>query len=155
KHLKNDTSEVEDADFKPIDGKKLRVFPEDKDIPKDALNGKIDETFVKAAKVTLPEPGKFGEWRKDMLRRLRESSFRFFPEEMPAARMVKRRIDVKGQTIDVERLVTEPGIDIEASPVLAKGEIKYLYVLGEDEIKPGDLKHVVGRENYWYMIPRG
>ena len=39
KHLKHDTGAVKDADFKPLPGKELRVFPEDKDIPKDALNG--------------------------------------------------------------------------------------------------------------------
>ena len=58
KHLKNDTTApVKDADFKPLPGKELRVFPEDKDIPKDAINGKIDETFVPKAKVKLPEEG--------------------------------------------------------------------------------------------------
>jgi dienelactone hydrolase len=62
KHLKNETTTpVKDADFKPIPGKELRVFPTDGDIPKDALNGKIDETFVPRAKVKLPEKGKFEE----------------------------------------------------------------------------------------------
>src|SRR6516162_4041194 len=51
KQLKNDTGEVKDADFPPIAGAELRVFPEDKDIPGDALNGKIDETFVARARV--------------------------------------------------------------------------------------------------------
>ena len=46
KHLKNDAGPVNDAAFEAIPGKDLRVFPEDKDIPADALNGKIDETFV-------------------------------------------------------------------------------------------------------------
>jgi hypothetical protein len=85
KHLKNDTGPVKDADFKPIPGKELRVFPEDSDVPKDAINGKIDETFVPKAKVKLPEPGKFEEWKKVMLKELREKSFRTFPDRIPAA----------------------------------------------------------------------
>ena len=72
KHLKDDTTPVKDADFKPLPGKELRVFPEDKDMPKDALNGKIDETFVKRAEVKLPEEGKFAEWKKGMVKELRE-----------------------------------------------------------------------------------
>ena len=66
KHLKNDTAPVKDADFKLLPGKELRVFPEEKDVPKDAINGKIDETFVKRAEVKLPEKGKFAEWKKGM-----------------------------------------------------------------------------------------
>src|SRR5437879_493583 len=33
KHLKNDTSPVKDADFKPLPGKDLLLFSEDKDVP--------------------------------------------------------------------------------------------------------------------------
>ena len=76
KHLKNDKSEVKDVDFKLLPGKELRVFPEDKDLPKDSINGKIDETFVKRAEVKLPEEGKFAEWKKGMMKELREKSFR-------------------------------------------------------------------------------
>jgi dienelactone hydrolase len=84
KHLKNDTGPVKDADFKPLPGKELRVFPEDKDVPKDAINGKIDETFVPKAVVKLPEPGKFKEWKKELLNKLRAQSFRGFPERILA-----------------------------------------------------------------------
>ncbi|HZT81086.1 MAG TPA: prolyl oligopeptidase family serine peptidase, partial [Gemmataceae bacterium] len=56
KHIKGDTGPVKDsAEFAPLPGKELRVFPEDRDIPKDAVNGRIDETFVPRAKVKLPE----------------------------------------------------------------------------------------------------
>jgi cephalosporin-C deacetylase-like acetyl esterase len=83
KHLKNDTGPVKDAEFKPLPGKELRVFAEDKDLPKDAINGKIDETFVKRAEVKPPEKGQFAEWKKGMLKALRESSFRAFAAEFP------------------------------------------------------------------------
>jgi len=155
KHLKNDTVPVKYEAFKQLPGKELRVFPEDKDMPKDALNGKIDETFVKRAEVKLPGAGKFAEWKKDMLKQLRDQSFRSFPQAIPAARLEMRRFNGKGETIEVNRAVTEPGIEIEACPVLAKGEIKFLYVIGEDNLEAEDLKRFRDRQNYWYEIPRG
>jgi dienelactone hydrolase len=86
KHLKNDsTTSVKDADFKPIPGKELRVFPEDSDIPKEALNAQIDEGFVPRAKVPLPEKGKFEEWKAALIEKLRHQSFSQFPQSIPAA----------------------------------------------------------------------
>jgi dienelactone hydrolase len=87
KHLKGETGEVKEEVYKSLEGKELRVFPEDKDVPKDALNGKIDETFVKRAEVKLPEPKDFAEWKKGMIRQLRQQSFRAFPEraELPVS----------------------------------------------------------------------
>jgi dienelactone hydrolase len=105
KHLKNETGEVKDAEFKLLEGKELRVFPEDKDVPKDAINGKIDETFVKRAEVTLPKKEKFAEWKKGMMKELRGKSFRSFPERIPKADWV------------VGRSKTEPGIEIHVSSV--------------------------------------
>jgi len=87
KHLKGDTTTpVEDsAKYTPLPGKDLRVFPTDAELPKDVLNGKIDETFVPRAIVKLPEKGRFEEWKKGMIAKLREQSFRPFPEKIPAA----------------------------------------------------------------------
>ena len=82
-HLKNDTGPVKDADFQPIPGKDLRVFPEDKDVPKDAVNGKIDELFIARSSPPLPDTGGFENWRRDLLKRLREQVFRAFPERIP------------------------------------------------------------------------
>jgi cephalosporin-C deacetylase-like acetyl esterase len=84
KHLKNDTKTpvTDSAEFKLFAGKELRVFPEDKDIPKDQINTKIDETFVPRAQVKLPEKGKFAAWKKGMIKELREHSFRWFPNEI-------------------------------------------------------------------------
>src|SRR5205085_2223739 len=79
KHLKNDAGPIQDADFKDLPGKDLRVFPEDKDIPEDALNDKIDETFTTRADVKLPKEGGFVEWKRGLLKDLRERSFRAFP----------------------------------------------------------------------------
>ncbi|HEY2787775.1 MAG TPA: prolyl oligopeptidase family serine peptidase [Fimbriiglobus sp.] len=79
KYLKNDTSPVKDADFPKIDGKDLRVFPEDKDLPKDAINAKVDETFVPKAEVKLPEKKEeFATWKAGLKKQLREVVFRDF-----------------------------------------------------------------------------
>src|SRR3954470_20056662 len=56
KHLQGATGPVKDADFAPLPGKELRVFPTDADLPRDAINAKVDETFVRlAGEVALPE----------------------------------------------------------------------------------------------------
>jgi cephalosporin-C deacetylase-like acetyl esterase len=108
KHLKNDTGPVKDADFKLLAGKELRVFPEDKDVPKDAVNGKIDETFVPRANVRLPEEGKFAAWKAGLLRDLRARSFRTFPERIPPAAAGK-----EGARGSAFRVTAEPGIEVE------------------------------------------
>jgi hypothetical protein len=85
RHLRGDTGPAGEVDAAPLPGKELRVFPEDKDVPADALNGKIDETFVAKAEVKLPEVGKFEEWKKGLIEGLRAKSFRGFPERIPLA----------------------------------------------------------------------
>jgi dienelactone hydrolase len=128
KHLKNDTGPVKDADFKPLPGKDLRVFAEDKDVPKDAINGKIDETFVPKAEVKLPEPGKFEEWRKGLVKKLRQQSFRTFPERVPKIKEWKPISD-KGAD-----LITEPGIKTGIVPFF-RYETKTMRVVVADDRK--------------------
>ena len=82
KHLKQETGEIKEVALKPLPGKELRVFPEDKDVSKDAVNGKIDETFVPLAKVELPKEGEFAEWKKGLLKELRAKSFRGLAAEV-------------------------------------------------------------------------
>jgi hypothetical protein len=108
KRLKNDTGPVKDAQFKPLPGKELRVFVEDKDLPKDALNGKIDETFVKRAEIKLPEAGKFAEWKKEMVKELRQNSFRSFAGRTPGYRFTKGLADLEG----ANSVTTEVGLEI-------------------------------------------
>jgi hypothetical protein len=66
KHVKRETtSRVEDCEkYTQLDGRKLRVFPTENDYPKDALNDRIDESFIAKADLTLPEKGEFAEWKK-------------------------------------------------------------------------------------------
>jgi Prolyl oligopeptidase family len=114
-HLKNDSGPVKDADFKPLPGKDLRVFLEDADVPKDAINGKIDETFVPKAEVKLPEPGKFEEWKSAMLRELRLVSFRAFGERIPACK--KCRVESVHGIGYLFKCMTEPPIEVGVYPL--------------------------------------
>ena len=84
RHIKGDRKPVKDADFKTLPGSKLRVFPEDADLPKDSLNDHIDESFVRAANVNLPEAGQYERWQKTIMRLLRARTFRDFPVRVPA-----------------------------------------------------------------------
>jgi cephalosporin-C deacetylase-like acetyl esterase len=123
------TMVVEDsAKYKPLEGRKLRVFPEDMDVPKDAINYRIDETFIPPAKVTLPEKGKFAEWKKEMIAKLREQSFRPFPSDIPAAKMVNDDIAAS--------ITTEPSIEAIISGFALKHATavdRILYVGAEDD----------------------
>ncbi|HVE39070.1 MAG TPA: prolyl oligopeptidase family serine peptidase [Planctomycetota bacterium] len=82
--LKQDAKPVLDADSglgpdaktKKIEPFRLRVFPDDKDIPADSLNTKIDEMFLTPAKVELPTPDRFETWKQDLIRRLEVSGLR-------------------------------------------------------------------------------
>ncbi|AWM41246.1 Prolyl oligopeptidase family protein [Gemmata obscuriglobus] len=89
KHLKGDNTPVTDADFPKIDGKDLRVFPEDKDLPKDAINATADEVFVPVAKVELPTEKNFTDWKAGLLKQLRERVFRALPERVPEIRTTR------------------------------------------------------------------
>ncbi|MCI0737861.1 MAG: hypothetical protein L0Y72_02370, partial [Gemmataceae bacterium] len=91
KHLKGDTTTpVEDsAKYKDLPGKNLRVFATDADLPKDALNARIDETFVPRAQVELPKEGKFADWKNKMIIRLRASCFLGFSQRIKKAQWVK------------------------------------------------------------------
>src|SRR5262249_24679697 len=44
--------------------------------PKDARNATIDETFIARGKPGLPEKGKFEEWKKGLMAKLRAGPFR-------------------------------------------------------------------------------
>jgi dienelactone hydrolase len=125
KHLKNDTGPVKDADFKPLPGKDLRVFAEDTDVPKDAINGKIDETFVAKAEVKLPEPGKFEEWKKDLMSKLRASSFRSFPDPVPAAKLHET-----GKSN--EDVLTEGNIKLQVPYIVDVNSVT-LFIVGPEE----------------------
>ncbi|HEY7328750.1 MAG TPA: acetylxylan esterase [Gemmataceae bacterium] len=148
KHLKNDTSEVKDAEFKPLPGKELRVFPEEKDIPQDAINGKIDETFVPKAIVNLPKEAEFEEWKKGLLMELREKSFRAFPEEIPA---------LKPKEGSTTSFISEQVIEVSLYPLSDKPEPKSLFVYdpgAHEDDENGKYVPLV-KDNPWDLYSRG
>lgn len=94
----------------PIDPLRLRVFPEDSDLPADELNTQIDEHFVPLAQVAPPKPGEFEPWKGALLAELRRVTFRWFPERIPPAELLGP--DDNGWL----RLKTEPGIHVVIKP---------------------------------------
>jgi dienelactone hydrolase len=117
KHLKKDVAPVKDADSEPLPGKGLRVFPTDADIPRDAINSKIDQSFVRPAALAPPEDEKFEEWKDGLLKRLRRLTFRTFPERIPAARLLDEK---EGKAT----LSTEGPVTLTMYTKLGKGKPK-------------------------------
>lgn len=116
-HLKNDPSPVLDSEVDlvtgelgkdhPIPPEKLRVFPNDSDIPGDELNTTIDQHFVPIAKWEVPAAGHFENWQTNLITQLREVTFRDFPTRVPPAQLK--------QTLqpNIQILNTEPGVEIQ------------------------------------------
>ncbi len=119
-HLKNDPRPVLDSEvdlatgareeIHPIPPEELRVFPRDEDIPKDALNARIDQEFVPLAKVELPKEGQFDAWKNALLAKLRRMTFHHFPERIPTARAVF--LGANAVTLGPIHLITESGLRI-------------------------------------------
>lgn len=103
-HLKGDSRRVTDTEVDLVTGSRdeqhplrpeqLRVFPKDEDLPKDALNGKIDEHFVEIAKPGIPKRGEFDTWKKNLLQKLREMTFHHFPGQIPTATLEREESGV-------------------------------------------------------------
>lgn len=115
KHLKGDKAKVDDAKFEPIEGKLLRAFPEDKDIPKDAINATADESFVPVAKVELPTEKNFKEWKAGLVKQLREKVFRALPEKVPAVKEV-RSLNGVAEDLSAEDGLEFFGMALKSSP---------------------------------------
>lgn len=116
-HFKNDARVVEDSEVDLVTGsgndrqhpiaiEKLRVFPEDTDIPKDELNTTIDRHFVPIAHVESPQKGRYESWKAGIMAELRRVAFRCFPERIPAAKVL-RQVEA-----DDVRLESESGIEV-------------------------------------------
>jgi cephalosporin-C deacetylase-like acetyl esterase len=84
KHLKNDNSPVTDATATPLKGAELRVFATDDDMPRDATNAIIDQSFVRLARARVPAADEFAIWKRGMLTRLRQGPFYALPDRLPA-----------------------------------------------------------------------
>ncbi|MCS6865114.1 MAG: prolyl oligopeptidase family serine peptidase [Gemmataceae bacterium] len=149
KHLKGDKAAVKDAKFDKIEGKELRAFPEDTDIPKDTINAKADETFVPVAQVELPTEKNFKEWKAGLLKQLREKVFRTLPEKVPEA-----------SRTELGEYETEPGIVCSLQrlgPVRGKTGATYV-VLNPDENTDDAWKVWEARyanDSIYGLFPRG
>ena len=117
-HLKNDAREVTDSEVDlvtgtgnsrvyPIEPERLRVFSQDSDIPGDERNTTIDQHFVPMAKVDPPQAGDFERWKNELVAKLRDVTFRSFPDRVPPAKRIPERSI--GGTMALQ---TEPGIEI-------------------------------------------
>lgn len=134
-HLKNDPREVTDSEadlvrgsgretVHPIEPEKLRVFPQDSDLPADELNTTIDQHFVPMARVALPAKDEFAKWKDNLMSQLREVTFRSLPERIPPAKLIRSE--------EVIQLETEPGIQVSLrrDPALdTKGEGKRILLV--------------------------
>ncbi|MER3414670.1 MAG: hypothetical protein C4297_00445 [Gemmataceae bacterium] len=154
-HLKKDTSEVYETPPAVIPGPQLRVFAEDKDLPRDAINGRIDESFVQ--RVRLQPPGSTGEARarrEQVMTTLRQRVFRDWPETVPAASSPR----AFGPGI---LLVTDDPIQVHvrhASAAAGTGALK-LIVLDADEpieaVPRWAKESVAAEDDVWLLVPRG
>ncbi len=163
KHLKDNPDRVQDAADPPIDGKRLRVFTEDKDLPADARNARIDETFVERAVVSPPAPERWTEFKAGRLAALRAVSFRTFPDRIPPARVLRRESrPTRGEPARTWTwLGTEPGIEIavlDLRSVQKSAKRGTLIVLNEGESPdkvPVWAHPLVGDDAVVSLAPRG
>jgi dienelactone hydrolase len=108
KHLKGETGTVDDATDPPLPGEQLRVFPTDKEVPADARNATIDETFVAVAKPSSPDRDGVAGWRSRRLKELRAISFRTLPKDIPPAVASSKAAPIPGGSL----LTVEAGVDV-------------------------------------------
>ncbi len=99
-YLKGDGSPITDSEVDlvtdsggtprhPIDPQRLRVFPQDSDIPTDQLNTSIDRHFVPMAKVAIARQGGFDPWKQALMSELKRVVFRGFPPRIPPAQQLR------------------------------------------------------------------
>jgi len=143
-HLKGDKTPVKDADFAKIEGKELRVFPEDKDMPKDSINATMDETFVTKADVKIPEKKEeFAAWKAGLVKQLREKSFRALPEKVLAAKgkfpeapgvttlATEGDLAAFAATLEVSlpgKITTLVVINVDEDPIRASARVRSLFL---------------------------
>jgi cyanophycinase len=159
RYLKGDNGAVEDANDKPLPGKDLRVFPEDSDLPRDSINDRVDETFIARSRPRLPDAGGFVAWKSDLMKKLREQSFRAFPARLPAAvaHGVPEGRELRGRLLypewDVTTFLSEP---VQIVPRDREG---LLVVLGEDDAErpevPAWLGKLAADREVRLFVPRG
>jgi dienelactone hydrolase len=160
-HLKQDSRPVPDAPDPPIEGKQLRVFPEDKDLPGDSKNATIDEEFVARPRFEPPpladDRGPFDQWKRTRLAAIRAASFAEFPAQVPAA----REKPPGGADASLRWLASEPGIEVAVLDLRKPGgrsDRCTLVVLNESEALegiPAWAGPIVAGDQVVVLAPRG
>ncbi|VTU00650.1 acetyl xylan esterase : Acetyl xylan esterase OS=Isosphaera pallida (strain ATCC 43644 / DSM 9630 / IS1B) GN=Isop_1803 PE=4 SV=1: Peptidase_S9 [Gemmataceae bacterium] len=163
-HLLGSDAAVKDADCPKIDGKDLRVFPTDADLPKDAINATADESFVPTATVKLPADAKdFAAWKTDTLKQLRERCFRALPEKVRSAKRDQSKDDKTHHEWTAELGLPFPGRAGLLGENAPNGRSKFQYTLvvlnPEDDLGrvKNNLPERVFEDSTWAsaVLPRG
>ncbi|HMF14510.1 MAG TPA: prolyl oligopeptidase family serine peptidase, partial [Gemmataceae bacterium] len=162
-YLRGDTRNVKDsAEFKPLPGKDLRAFSEDKDIPTDTINGKVDETFVPLGKVALPTPSNYNKWKSTLLHDLRSQALRAIPDQVPVAKRPETPKDAKPSRTVTSKVITENDtIEIALRPLAtARVAQTTIVVLNpgeawEERDKPPEWVRSHATGNAQALLPRG
>jgi hypothetical protein len=164
-HLKSDPRLVLDSEvdliegprngFHPIPPAQLRVFPDDADIPNDALNARIDREFVPIGQVEEPRKGAFENWKDELITKLRSMSFHHFPERIPAARSAS-----ESDSAEIFHVETEPGISVRMravrSPANADRVVMLVSGTAVESNPPAWLDGFVTKQDAIYVCePRG
>ncbi len=137
RHLKGDAGDVSEPKLPPIEGKQLRVFPEETDLPTDSVNATIDETFVPRGNPKPPTThDEFLTWSESLIERLESIVFREWPDQVPAAEVRDTRPNgqfVLGTEDEILVLATrhELAQEIKRSP--EHRERLWLVILNADE----------------------
>ena len=140
-----------------IEHKLLRVFKEDSDIPADAINVRVDRSFVPPARVEVPAPENYTAWRSALLNRLREMTFNAWPSAAPKSEPIAFEAD---ELSGVEQ--TEEGIKVAWHwiPGTKKEAVPWLIVLNEgegedaDRLPPWSIA-MIGEAPALLLCPRG
>ncbi len=162
KHLKKDNAPVQEPPLPRFEGKELRVFPEDSDLPKDSLNAKIDETFIPLSTPVPPKTkDEYAAWSRRLRDGLLTKVFRDWPEEVAAAKVREKMPD--GRVV----LHTEEGMPLLVAQLKstavpspdADKTRRWLVVLNPDEPEgklPSWTKgHIPPGEPVIVLSPRG
>jgi dienelactone hydrolase len=162
-YLKNDPRPVLDSEIDlvtgssepvhPITPERLRVFPKDSDLPRDAINASIDREFVPMAASEPPKDGAFDAWKGEHLAELRRMTFHHFPERVTAARPVETN------SSGLIRLETETPIVVSLRPLRMPGAHPariWLLAAGEEELEWTWLREIAEQQDGIYVCePRG
>jgi hypothetical protein len=152
--LKGDASPVEDVEGPEIEGRKLRAFTTDQDLPRNERNTSIDKTFVETRRPAPPRSGQFDNWKRRELSSLKAASFRGFPETIPPAR-------AKSKDGAIQILETEPGIDVRILQIRKRSGSSHkamLIVLNSGEqadAAPAWATSLFENGEVWLLEPRG